>query len=134
MTGFCLFCVVCQIWNLNFYVSYSLSQSLFLSPCLSLSPSACPATVDSRILFESSFLCSWRTVFFRFSFFFIERWQSSMAMWGKGLPVCRGSSWGLTGNCKFLLVAVGSLLGLFKTRREIDALVGRYSRRCSCCL
>lgn len=28
MTGFCLFCVVCQIWNLNFYVSYFLSLSL----------------------------------------------------------------------------------------------------------
>lgn len=130
MTGFCLFCVVCQIWNLNFYVSYSLSQSLFLSPCLSL-----PARQQSTVASSLSPLSFAHGAQFSFVFpFFIERWQSSMAMWGKGLPVCRGSSWGLTGNCKFLLVAVGSLLGLFKTRREIDALVGRYSRRCSCCL
>lgn len=64
MTGFCLFCVVCQIWNLNFYVSYFL--------CL---------FPDSRILFEFPFSHS-----FLLLIFFIELWQSSVLM-AKGLPV-----------------------------------------------
>lgn len=61
--AFAFFCVVCQIWNLNFYVSYFL--------CL-LPRQSHPLRVSFLAQFSFAY------------FFFIELWQSSVCWWQRG--------------------------------------------------